>query len=819
MKKNKDLCVCIITKDDAALTDCIESVRSIADELIIIDLGSSGLGSNLKGYLNLKAEIHQNRWEGDRSEIKNFCLDKCTCRWIMFLEGNEALQSKQLEELKRLLYNPNVEGYLLNVVRTKDRSFIYSPLQALRLVRNRAQYRYKYPLFEKIPEEKLYNVKNASIDVIQNPKPVTPSEFSKQISLIKDEISIYPNESYLYYIYGLQLLNNKKFVESVRWFDKAYTNLKFEHLHAPHLYKCHGWALIYQNRFNEALKLIDEGIISYPLYTDLYVLRGEIKKNQNKYSDALKNLEKAINLKDQGNNMVPKPQIGKGTMFEILGDIHRKAFNYQQSFEHYAKSYQLNKNQHVFSKLVKMAMGTDKWAAIIDMIENVVQKRDIQGLVIYLDVLLQQRKYEEVLKYLDILEGFIGSSEQTKIIKNVCDSMLNSTGYLKGLGFSKSRTALIQHLQISWAKSNFEVAENLVSEIGIREDFLDNEKCFYKYLHHLVFGKEEAVIELSNVQLEFTSNLIGNCLWLGNYKLAKSILPVLLVSANDVQFATSLENWGGLMDYDFIVTIHDHITEEGKKQKFRDTVAMDLLSSRDLDNAWNVLKLGPELFTSPVGYVVSLRKQWEKIQHEIQRYTIHFPSEVDEVSISLNNFHRKMGNYFQNENAIQESIIAYGRAIQWNPLDTSSLNKTAELYSENENKFENIFLSSQWQWEGNYFNEKEELLIYIQGYINFTKKDYIKALELYRKLESNTCLNAISKGFQLSISILQQEISVSFTAEIPELENLTYIVLRICKDFIISELREGLNKFPYSTLLKYEIERLENCLNKKLPQI
>jgi glycosyltransferase involved in cell wall biosynthesis len=83
------LSVCIITlNEEANIVRTLESVKAIADEIVLVDCGSTdGTVALASGY---GARVFLEPWKGFAPQ-KNFCLAKATCDWVLSLDADEEV--------------------------------------------------------------------------------------------------------------------------------------------------------------------------------------------------------------------------------------------------------------------------------------------------------------------------------------------------------------------------------------------------------------------------------------------------------------------------------------------------------------------------------------------------------------------------------------------------------------------------------------------------------------------------------------------------------------------------------------------------------
>ena len=81
----------MIVRDEAAhLPDCLESIRGVVDEIVIVDTGSSD--ETVSIARSFGAHVHIHRWDGDFAAARNAGLEIATGRWILYIDADERLR-------------------------------------------------------------------------------------------------------------------------------------------------------------------------------------------------------------------------------------------------------------------------------------------------------------------------------------------------------------------------------------------------------------------------------------------------------------------------------------------------------------------------------------------------------------------------------------------------------------------------------------------------------------------------------------------------------------------------------------------------------
>ena len=95
------LSVALVTLNEAAnLRRCLGSVLGLADEIVVVDSGSTDGTRAIAEECG--AKWHEHAWEGFR-EQKNLALDHCTHDWVLCLDADEALSPELRQEVEQFL--------------------------------------------------------------------------------------------------------------------------------------------------------------------------------------------------------------------------------------------------------------------------------------------------------------------------------------------------------------------------------------------------------------------------------------------------------------------------------------------------------------------------------------------------------------------------------------------------------------------------------------------------------------------------------------------------------------------------------------------
>ncbi|MDP2366246.1 MAG: glycosyltransferase family 2 protein, partial [Ignavibacteria bacterium] len=89
----------IVKNEKKHLARCLSSVKDVADEIIIVDTGSTDRTIEIAESFGAKVFLFD--WINDFSAARNFALSKSTCDWILYLDADEELNLNCIEEINK----------------------------------------------------------------------------------------------------------------------------------------------------------------------------------------------------------------------------------------------------------------------------------------------------------------------------------------------------------------------------------------------------------------------------------------------------------------------------------------------------------------------------------------------------------------------------------------------------------------------------------------------------------------------------------------------------------------------------------------------
>lgn len=105
--------LCMIVKDEEAnLPRCLQSLKPIVDELVIVDTGSTDRTGQLAEIFG--ARLFERPWDGDFAAARNAALEQASGDWILVMDADELIAPQDHERFRHCLrLDSTPAGYIM----------------------------------------------------------------------------------------------------------------------------------------------------------------------------------------------------------------------------------------------------------------------------------------------------------------------------------------------------------------------------------------------------------------------------------------------------------------------------------------------------------------------------------------------------------------------------------------------------------------------------------------------------------------------------------------------------------------------------------
>lgn len=105
--------VCLIVKNEEdVIGRCLESVKGFADEIVVVDTGSSDKTKKIVSKFTDK--LYDFEWTDDFSAARNYAFSKAKCDYLFWLDADDIVMSEDAEKINNLKKsNESADTYML----------------------------------------------------------------------------------------------------------------------------------------------------------------------------------------------------------------------------------------------------------------------------------------------------------------------------------------------------------------------------------------------------------------------------------------------------------------------------------------------------------------------------------------------------------------------------------------------------------------------------------------------------------------------------------------------------------------------------------
>lgn len=331
------LTLCMIVKNEENnLKECLSKVADYADEIVIVDTGSS---DNTKAIaLEFTDKVYDFKWCNDFSKARNFSLSKANNDWILVLDADEYVTDFFQYSLEEFISNPdNVckAGRIKrsNIMEAADENKKY--IEKINRIFNKKYFHYRGTIHEQVTaiDGKAYETELVDITVehvgYTNEALNRTNKVKRNIDLLEEAAEANPNDPYIYFQLGKSYYLLKDYRTANLHFEKALTfDLDFRLEYVEDLVETYAYSLINSGRYSEAL-IIENCFEFYKSSPDYHFIMGLVYMNNAKFTEAVESFSQCTRFTESRVEGITTycSYYNIGVIYDVLG-LREKAIHY-----------------------------------------------------------------------------------------------------------------------------------------------------------------------------------------------------------------------------------------------------------------------------------------------------------------------------------------------------------------------------------------------------------------------------------------------------------------------------------------------------------
>jgi len=211
--------LCMIVKNEqAVLSRCLDAAKKVADEIIIVDTGSTDRTKEIA--LQYTKNVYDFEWINDFCAARNFSFSKATMQYQMWIDADDVISKEDVDRILKLKINldPSIDivTFKYNTHFDKYNTPILTSTRE-RLFKREKGYKWNDPIHEYI--ELSGNIHYANDIFINHKKEASYTDRNLKIyeDQIKEGKKLTPRGTYYF---ARELKDHARYIEAISYFNQ-----------------------------------------------------------------------------------------------------------------------------------------------------------------------------------------------------------------------------------------------------------------------------------------------------------------------------------------------------------------------------------------------------------------------------------------------------------------------------------------------------------------------------------------------------------------------------------------------------------------------
>lgn len=311
--------------EEELLPQCLNSIKDVADEIIVVDTGSTD--RTLEIAKSYGAKIVQTNWQDDFSKPRNLALSHAQSKWVLYLDADEALV-QGADQIREILQNTDAAAFYVeidNVLGSGAEDRLRH--QTVRLFRREAGCQFRGRIHEQIipcilEKHSTAKIETSSLQIVHYgylpPILFRKDKIRRNLRILERSLQENPDEPFHLYNLGVTHCQLGNLDDAVRYMKRSFEIAPMGTSYRPTLIRDLAKILMELQEWTEAERLLRNEMNRYDDYPDLYHLLGKTLEQQGFLREALQAYQKAVLCGAAPSNYVT--EAGMGT-FRSLSEM------------------------------------------------------------------------------------------------------------------------------------------------------------------------------------------------------------------------------------------------------------------------------------------------------------------------------------------------------------------------------------------------------------------------------------------------------------------------------------------------------------------
>ncbi len=384
---------CLIVKNEEEfLPNCLESIRSWVDEIIVVDTGSTD--RTVEIAQSYGAKVFHQAWENDFSKARNFSLAQATKEWIFIIDADEEFVADDIPLIRQVMAQNQYRLISINVYNVnRETGDVTSFLPSYRLYRREAGFHYDGIVHNQLKYPSDEPALRVGIRLKHYGYSLSPEKMKQKLSrsraLLEQQIAENPQDPYPHFNYAQLLrgtginLDRETCDLIIKHASQAVALTsgvdKYIHVHLMSLHQLVTTCLCLKE-YEKAEEYCHTALAIRADYLDAVMSLGHVYTHMRRFPDARKYFEKYLDLQARYDESQEKSNLillylrARHVAYYGLGLIAQAEGNREEAFKNYFKvASEYGRYLDTYLRLARIALEGNQPTAAIEFAQQELQ--------------------------------------------------------------------------------------------------------------------------------------------------------------------------------------------------------------------------------------------------------------------------------------------------------------------------------------------------------------------------------------------------------------------------------------------------------------
>lgn len=528
---------CLIAKNEEKnIARCIESFKDAADEIVLVDTGSTD--RTVEIAMSYGAKVFYYPWDNNFSNARNHALKRAHGDWVIFLDADEYFADGTGTNIKRILamihQKNDINSVLckcshIDVISKKVKNTDFH----IRIFRNSPTMRYLGNIHESLSTGgkplKMYTVSERDLKIYHTgySNDIIESKFQRNLGLLLEDMKNGIGGNILYYYLSDCYFGLGNYEFAIKYANTYIASgektLGFDNRPYHNLITS---MILLKKKPEEILAVINKAIELFPEHPGFQNSLAVVLMNQGKFEMALAVFQKVIKMQSVYKNIETNDIPGQMYLiYNYMASIYKHKNDVINALDYYNRSLHENKYyENSFAGLIKI-IRSEPPEEIIAFLKSIYSEYDVKDVEFLVKNLSNLKLGKVLLYYVNVWRNRFEQEDSTVMYTFLANSNYEEAFelfyrcYLKEYSSWISLFSIVSAL-LSEKAENIELikyavkpsykriidayTQSVSDQILIHEDY----RCYIALLKEFILlADKDKLVKLLNVKYKFSIDL------------------------------------------------------------------------------------------------------------------------------------------------------------------------------------------------------------------------------------------------------------------------------------------------------------------------